>query len=73
LEGQKRWFDDVETGLKKMGVRSWRKIAKDRDVWKLIMKEASAQHGPYSQYRRKYINTILYYYTIIQYYTIPLL
>jgi len=31
---------DVENDLKKMGVRGCRKIAKDRDAWKLILKEA---------------------------------
>jgi hypothetical protein len=62
---KRRWLDDVENDLKKLGARRWRKTTKDRDVWKLIMKEVRVQHRPYSQYRRKYINTILYYYTII--------
>jgi hypothetical protein len=38
--------DDVEYGLKKMGVRGWRKIAKDRDACKLILEEARVLHGP---------------------------
>jgi hypothetical protein len=29
---RKRWLDNAENDLKKTGVRSWRKIAKDRDV-----------------------------------------
>jgi hypothetical protein len=29
----------MENDLKKTGVRSWRKIAKTRDAWKLILKE----------------------------------
>jgi hypothetical protein len=29
-----------------MGVRGWRKIAKDRDAWKLILKEAKVLSGP---------------------------
>jgi hypothetical protein len=28
---RKRWLDDVENDLKKMGIRGWRKIAGDRD------------------------------------------
>jgi hypothetical protein len=28
-----------------MSVRGWRKIAKDRDAWKLILKEARVLHG----------------------------
>jgi hypothetical protein len=43
---RKRWLDDAENDLKKMGVRGWRKIAKDRDAWKLILKEARILHGP---------------------------
>jgi hypothetical protein len=29
---RKRWLDDVETDLKKTGVRGWRKTHKDRDA-----------------------------------------
>jgi len=29
LNPRKRWFDDIENDLKKLGVRGWRKIAKD--------------------------------------------
>ena len=29
LKPRKRWFDDIENDMKKMGVRGWRKIAKD--------------------------------------------
>ena len=42
---RRRWLDNVENDLKKTGVRSWRKMAKDRDVWKLILKEARVLHG----------------------------
>jgi hypothetical protein len=59
---RRRWLDDVENDLKKTGVRSWRKIAKDRDVWKLILKEAWDLHGLWRQYNRKYINNILFQY-----------
>jgi hypothetical protein len=32
--------------LKKMSVRRRRKIAKDRDAWNLILKEAGVLHKP---------------------------
>jgi len=31
---------DIENDLKKMGVRGCRKIANDKDAWKLTLKEA---------------------------------
>jgi hypothetical protein len=31
---RKRWLDDVENNLKKIGVRNWRKMAKARHAWK---------------------------------------
>ena len=40
-----RWLDDVENDLKKMGVTGWRKTDKDRDTWKLILKEARVESG----------------------------
>jgi hypothetical protein len=44
-----RWLDD-ESDFKKTVGRGWRKIAKDRDTWKLVLKEAKVLHGPYSQW-----------------------
>ena len=40
-----RWLYDAEYAQKKMGVRGCRKIARDTDVWKLILKEARVLHG----------------------------
>jgi hypothetical protein len=51
---RKRWLDDFENDLKKMGVRGWSKIAWDRDAWKLILKEAKV-----SQWRRRKVNVKL--------------
>jgi len=34
-------------------LRGWRKIARDRDAWKLILEEAKVLHGPHSQSRRE--------------------
>jgi hypothetical protein len=39
-------LDDVENDLKSVGVRDWRKVARDRDAWKLILKEAMVPHAP---------------------------
>jgi ABC-type Fe2+-enterobactin transport system substrate-binding protein len=38
-------MDNIENDLKKTFVRDWRKIARDRDVWKLIMKDIRVLHG----------------------------
>ena len=49
---RKRWLDDTENDVKKMGVTGWRKTARGRDTWKLIMKEAEVSHGAYSRCSR---------------------
>jgi hypothetical protein len=43
---RKRWLDYVETDLKKMCFSGWRKIARDRDAWKFVLKEAKVLHRP---------------------------
>jgi hypothetical protein len=45
VKPRKGWFDDVENDLNRTGVRGWRKIAWDRDAWKLILKETRVLHG----------------------------
>jgi hypothetical protein len=42
---RKIWLGDTENGLKKMSVRGCRKITKNRDAWKLILKEARVLSG----------------------------
>lgn len=37
--GGRRWFQDVEAELQKMGIRLWRRKATDRDSWDLLLKE----------------------------------
>jgi len=41
-------MDEDENDLWKMGIRGWGKIARDRDVWKQILKEARVLNGSYS-------------------------
>jgi hypothetical protein len=43
---RRRWLGDVENDIKKMGFRGWRKSARYRDAWKLIVKEVKVLHGP---------------------------
>jgi hypothetical protein len=41
----------LENNMKKMGVTSSTKIARDKNAWKLILKEAKVLHGSHSQRR----------------------
>ena len=44
-------LDHVKNCVKKIGVMRSRKVARDRDASKLILKEAKVLRGPYSQWR----------------------
>jgi hypothetical protein len=37
-----RWTDDVTDDIRKMGIRGWTERARNRDQWRLIVKEAKA-------------------------------
>ena len=41
-----KWLDDAENNLKKVGVTGWRKRARDRDAWKLMLMETKVLLGP---------------------------
>ncbi|XP_023213623.1 uncharacterized protein LOC111616447 [Centruroides sculpturatus] len=42
---QKRWDEDVEADLRRMGVSCWRRKAQDREEWVKILDEAKVLQG----------------------------
>ena len=40
-----RWLDDVSMDLRKVGINERRDRARDREVWRRIVKEAKAHAG----------------------------
>jgi hypothetical protein len=40
-----RWLDDIESDLKKMKVKGWKEKMRNREQWRLIVKEAKAHSG----------------------------
>ena len=40
-----RWLNDVQEGLREMGIEGWRRKTQDRDQWKRIAEEAKAHVG----------------------------
>jgi len=44
-KAKKEMVGHRETDMKKMGVRGSTKIARDRDAWQLILKEAKVPNG----------------------------
>jgi len=57
-KARKKWLGYGENDLKKMGVRGCRKIAGNRDAWKLILKETRALYGLYRQWSRRSRNVL---------------
>jgi hypothetical protein len=46
-------MEEAENDLKEMGIRGWRKTAKESDARKLFLKEAKVLRGLRSQCRRR--------------------
>jgi hypothetical protein len=40
-----RWKDGVEDDLRKLNVKNWWTVAKDRESWEKILREAEAHKG----------------------------
>ena len=40
-----RWMDDVTDELRKMAISGWTERVRNRDQWRLIIKEAKAHPG----------------------------
>jgi hypothetical protein len=40
-----RWIDDVESDLKKMKVKGWKEKMRNREQWRLVVREAKAHPG----------------------------
>jgi hypothetical protein len=42
---RKRWLDDLEEDLRKLGVKGLRRKAEDRQEWRHVVKTAGTLHG----------------------------
>jgi len=42
---RKRWIEDVEEDIQRMGIRGWRKLCKERAEWKRITEKAKTYSG----------------------------
>jgi hypothetical protein len=42
---KKRWINDVEQDLRKLGIRNWRSRAGDRQRWRAVVREAKVHPG----------------------------
>jgi len=42
---RKRWIEDAEEDIQKMGIRWWRKLCKERTEWKRITEKDKTHSG----------------------------
>jgi hypothetical protein len=42
---RKRWIEDIEEGIKTMGIRWWRNLCKETVEWKRITEKAETHSG----------------------------
>jgi hypothetical protein len=42
---RKRWIEDIKGDIRRMGIRGWRKLCKERTEWKRITEKAKTHSG----------------------------
>ena len=42
---RKKWIEDIEEDLKKIGIKTWRRICNNRAEWRKIIEEAETHSG----------------------------
>jgi hypothetical protein len=42
---RKRWIEDIEEDIQRMGIRGWRKLRKEWTEWKRITEKAKTHSG----------------------------
>jgi hypothetical protein len=42
---KKRWINDVEQDLRKLGIRNWRSRAGDHQQWRAVVREVKVHPG----------------------------
>jgi hypothetical protein len=48
-----RWLDEVEAGIKALGIKRWGIKAQDRQEWSAILREAKAKRAVKPQKKKK--------------------
>ena len=71
---RKRWIEDVEEDIERMGIRVWRKLCKERTEWKRITEKAKTQQWvvtPVKEERRRNRSVVVQFPVVRIYLLIP--
>jgi hypothetical protein len=52
VKAQERWTEEVERDLQVLGVRRWKELVADREIWKDIVRQAKAHSGLQCQWKK---------------------
>jgi hypothetical protein len=55
---RKRWIEDTEGEIQRMGIRGWRKLCKERTEWNRITEKAKTSVGCNASTRRRTFPTV---------------